>query len=262
MDGVGEQMMKAVILAGGKGTRISEESVLRPKPMIEIGGKPILWHIMKHYEAYGITEFVICCGYKGNLIKKYFVDQIRCQSDMVSDLSAAGISDSLFAKEKWKVTLVDTGRDTLTAGRILKVRKYVEGVPFFLTYGDGVSDIDLDQLLKFHEKQHTVATISVTKPTGRFGGVDLTEATGLVHGFREKARQDQAWVNIGYMVMEPQIFEYLSDGNSMLEGEPFERLVRDRQMSAYRHEGFWSPMDTIHDREYLEELYRRQEAVW
>lgn len=254
--------MKAVILAGGKGTRISEESALRPKPMIEIGGKPVLWHIMKRYEKYGVTEFVICCGYKANFIKKYFVDQIRYQSDIVSDLSARGLSSYLFAKEQWKITLVDTGRDTLTAGRILKIRKYVGDEPFFLTYGDGVADINLDELLKFHMQQNTVATISVTKPTGRFGGVDLAENAGLVLGFREKARQDQVWVNIGYMVMKSQIFEYLGDGNSMLEDEPFERLVETRQMSAYRHEGFWSPMDTIHDRDYLEELYRSQEVLW
>lgn len=253
--------MKAVILAGGKGTRISEESVLRPKPMIEIGGKPILWHIMKHYEKYGITEFVICCGYKGNLIKKYFVDYIRCQSDMVTDLSDKGISRTLLAKEKWKITLVDTGLETLTAGRILKIRKYVGEDRFFLTYGDGVADINMHDLLEFHKQQSTIATISVTKPQGRFGGVDL-EKTNLVYGFREKARKDQAWVNIGYMVMEPQIFEYLGNGKSMLEGEPFEKLVRERQMSAYRHEGFWSPMDTIHDRNYLEELYCNHKAVW
>ena len=150
----------------------------------------------------------------------------------------------------------------MTAGRILKIRKYVGDEPFFLTYGDGVADINLDELLKFHMQQNTVATISVTKPTGRFGGVDLAENAGLVLGFREKARQDQVWVNIGYMVMKSQIFEYLGDGNSMLEDEPFERLVETRQMSAYRHEGFWSPMDTIHDRDYLEELYRSQEVLW
>lgn len=260
--GIEEAPMKAVILAGGKGTRIAEESRLRPKPMVEIGGFPILWHIMKTYEKFGVNEFVICCGYKGHMIKDFFLNYTRHRDDVMIGLKDGSIHSLAEHKEKWKVTLVDTGYDTLTAGRIKKIKEYVGEEPFFLTYGDGVSDVDLDKLLEFHKLHHKAVTISVTKPFGRFGGALLDENTGGILGFREKAREDQSWVNMGYMVMEPEVFDYLGDGSEMLEAGPFERLVDAGQLNGYRHEGFWSPMDNIHDRDYLEDLWKKGTAPW
>jgi glucose-1-phosphate cytidylyltransferase len=253
--------MKAVILAGGKGTRISEESKIRPKPMVEIGGRPILWHIMKWYEKYGVNDFVICCGYKGDMIKKYFLEYVCHYGNVCFDMKKQELTPTRQIQEKWRVTLADTGWDTLTAGRILRIRDYVDEEPFFLTYGDGVADLNLDALLSFHKKHGKTVTISVTKPQGRFGGVAV-ERNGMVRGFREKAREDQTWVNIGYMVMQPEVFEYLGDGSTMLEAEPFERLVEADEMAAYKHPGFWSPMDNIHDRDYLQELWNAGEVVW
>lgn len=253
--------MKAVILAGGKGTRISEESKIRPKPMVEIGNQPILWHIMKRYEKYGVKDFVICCGYKGHMIKKYFLDYVSNREGISVDLMTGAENPIRAVHENWRVTLVDTGWDTLTAGRILKIKEYVNDEPFFLTYGDGVADIDLDDLLENHKKTQKAVTISVTKPQGRFGGVDI-QVDGEVTGFREKSKDDQTWVNIGYMVMEPSVFAYLGDGSTMLEDEPFERLVQAKEMNAYRHMGFWSPMDNIHDRDYLQQLWNSKNAPW
>lgn len=254
--------MKAVILAGGKGTRISEESRYKPKPMINIGGKPILWHIMKWYEKYGITEFIICCGYKGALIKEYFVNYYTNNSTVLIELKEEGnvIGDNKV--EPWKVTLVDTGLDTLTAGRILKIREYLGSEPFMLTYGDGVADVNLDELLAFHKQSNKIVTITTTQPEGRFGALKFSEDERLVEGFKEKARKDQAWVNMGFMVMNPEVFSYLGDGSSMLEAEPFEKLVKDSQLAAYRHNGFWSPMDNIHDRDYLQKLWDAKKAPW
>lgn len=254
--------MKAVILAGGKGTRISEESRLRPKPMVEIGGKPILWHIMRHYASFGITEFIVCCGYKGHMIKEYFVDYYQHNSQLEIRLKDGTVQALRGSSEPWKVTLVDTGLETLTAGRILKARSYIGEEPFMLTYGDGVSDVDLHKLLQFHREQKKTVTISTTQPMGRFGTLKLDEKTNQVLGFREKAREDQSWVNIGFMVMEPSVYDYLGDGSTMLEARPFERLAEEGQMAAYRHRGFWSPMDTIHDREYLEQLWNSGAAPW
>lgn len=254
--------MKAVILAGGKGTRISEESRIKPKPMVEIGRKPILWHIMKIYERYGITEFIVCCGYKGHMINEYFVNyNVRC-NDMAVDLERESLSFCDNRAESWRVTLVHTGLNTLTAGRLLKVRDFLQGEPFMLTYGDGVADIDLNALLAFHKEEGRILTISTTRPEGRFGALKLNENKNTVEGFKEKAREDQSWVNIGFMVMEPEIFRYLGDGGSMLEAEPFEKLAKEGQMSAYRHHGFWSPMDNIHDRDYLEGLWSSRQAPW
>lgn len=247
--------MKVVILAGGKGTRISEESKRKPKPMVTIGGKPILWHIMKHYSAYGFNEFVICCGYKGRFIKEYFVHYYMHQNDVSFCLKDESVQVLNNVVEPWKVTLADTGLDTLTAGRLLKVRQYLDDEPFMLTYGDGVSDININKLLEYHKKQNKIVTISASKPEGRFGALHLDENTHEVKGFQEKARDDQNWVNMGFMVMEPEIFEYLGDGSEMLERGPFEHLAADRQMDAYFHNGFWSPMDNMHDRDYLEKVY-------
>lgn len=254
--------MKVVILAGGKGTRISEESRLRPKPMVEIGGRPILWHIMRWYASFGFTEFIVCCGYKGHMIKEYFVNYYQHNSQLEFRLKDGDVQVLRDSSEPWKVTLVDTGLETLTAGRILRARKYIGEEPFLLTYGDGVSDVNIRELIRFHEEQKKVVTISTTQPIGRFGALRLDEKTNQVLGFKEKAREHQAWVNIGFMVMEPVVYEYLGDGSTMLETMPFETLAAEGQMAAYRHNGFWSPMDTVHDREYLEQLWNRGEAAW
>lgn len=254
--------MKAVILAGGKGTRIAEESQIRPKPMVEIGGYPILWHIMKTYEKYGVNEFIICCGYKQHMIKDYFINYMRNRDNVQIDLKNESVVPISGRTENWRVTLVDTGYDTLTAGRILKVKEYIGDEPFFLTYGDGVSDVDLDELLHFHNENKKVLTISLTKPIGRFGGAIFNETDKVITGFREKARDDQAWVNMGFMVAEPEIFDYLGDGDEMLEAGPFDRLVHAGEINGFCHEGFWSPMDNVHDRDYLEKLWQTGNAPW
>ena len=254
--------MKVVILAGGKGTRISEESKLRPMPMVEIGGRPILWHIMRQYASFGFCEFVVCCGYKGHMIKEYFVNYYQNNKHLEIHLNNQKVQVLGGSAEPWKVTLVDTGLETLTAGRILKARNYIGEEPFLLTYGDGVSDVDIPKLIQFHKEQKKTVTISTTQPIGRFGALRLDDETNQVLGFKEKAREDQAWVNIGFMVMQPEVYDYLGDGSMMLEAEPFETLAAAGQMAAYRHHGFWSPMDTVHDREYLEKLWNSGEAPW
>ncbi|ODR36031.1 glucose-1-phosphate cytidylyltransferase [Eisenbergiella tayi] len=254
--------MKAVILAGGMGTRISEESQMRPKPMIEIGGKPILWHIMKLYSSYGINDFIICCGYKGYMIKEYFVNYHKYQTDTTFCLKDDTQIDHKNNIEPWKVTLIDTGLKTMTAGRILRIRDYLNDAPFCLTYGDGVADINIAALLSYHNKNKKIVTITATRPDGRFGAIKLSENTGEIQGFKEKARKDQAWVNAGFMVMEPEVFSYLGDGDEMLEAGPFERLAEQNRMDAYFHEGFWSPMDTIHDKQFLENLWKSGRAPW
>lgn len=254
--------MKAVILAGGMGTRISEESHLKPKPMVEIGGMPILWHIMKIYSNCGYNEFIICCGYKGHIIKEYFLNYYMLQSDITVDLGCNHVDVHETAGEPWKVTLVDTGLHTSTAGRILRIRKYVGDEPFMVTYGDGVADIDLCALVEYHEKQGKAATITTTHPAGRFGILQMDYTAGLVRSFKEKGDQEQAWVNAGFAVFNKEVFQYLGDGSEMLEQGPFERLAADGQMAAYRHTGFWSPMDTVRDRNYLEQLWESGRAAW
>ena len=254
--------MKVVILAGGKGTRISEESQLKPKPMVEIGGKPILWHIMKLYSFYGFHEFIICCGYKGQMIKEYFIHYYVNQSDSTFLLkSKETVVHETFA-EPWRVTLANTGLNTLTAGRILKIRDYIgEDEEFFLTYGDGVSNVDIPALLKFHREHGKAATITTTQPEGRFGAIKI-DSNGIIESFKEKARKDQSWVNAGFMVLNKDVFDYLGDGSEMLEASPFEQMASEGQMAAYPHPGFWSPMDTVHDRDYLEKLWNSGEAPW
>lgn len=253
--------MKVVILAGGVGSRISEESKVKPKPMVEIGGKPILWHIMKIYSFYGYHEFVICCGYKGNVIKDYFVNYNNRQADIKIELKGENIQICHEVSEPWKVSLIDTGRDTLTAGRILKIRNYVNDASFFLTYGDGVADIDIAGLLKFHQEHKGIITISTTRPEGRFGAVKI-DSRQMVESFKEKARKDQAWVNMGFMVADPMIFDYLGDGSEMLETGPFEKVAQAGQMNAYKHMGFWSPMDNMNDKTYLENRWEKNDAPW
>lgn len=254
--------MKVVILAGGKGSRISEESVLKPKPMIEIGGMPILWHIMKIYSSYGFHEFIVCCGYKGQMIKDYFIHYYMHQSDSTFSLADRSVTVHESHAEPWKVTLANTGLNTLTAGRILKIKDYIEEDEFLLTYGDGVSDVNIRRLIEFHHANGKIATITTTQPPGRFGALKIDEATNQVKGFKEKARADQAWVNAGFMVLNRRIFDYLGDGSEMLEATPFERLAADGEMMAYRHPGFWSPMDTIKDKAYLENLWKTEKAPW
>lgn len=254
--------MKVVILAGGKGSRISEETVLKPKPMVEIGGKPILWHIMKTYSHYGFHDFIICCGYKGHMIKDYFIHYYLYQSDATFKLKDQKKEYHNPAAEPWKITLANTGLETLTAGRILQIKDYIgDDGNFMLTYGDGVSDVNIPELLKFHKEHGKIATITTTQPAGRFGAIKIDQG-GIIESFKEKARRDQSWVNIGFMVLNREIFDYLGDGCEMLEGTPFEKLAADRQMAAYPHSGFWSPMDTVHDRDYLESLWRSGQAPW
>lgn len=254
--------MKVVILAGGRGTRISEESVLKPKPMIEIGGRPILWHIMKIYSFYGFHEFVICCGYKGQMIKDYFIHYYLHQSDSTFSLADQAVTVHENYAEPWKVTLANTGLNTLTAGRILKVKGYIDDDEFMLTYGDGVSDVNIHKLIEFHHTNGRIATITTTQPPGRFGAIKIDKETNQVKGFKEKAKADQAWVNAGFMVLNRKIFDYLGDGSEMLEAGPLETVAQDGEMTAYKHEGFWSPMDTMRDKEYLEELWKIGKAPW
>lgn len=254
--------MKVVILAGGMGSRISEESRLRPKPMIEIGGKPVLWHIMKIYASQGFQDFVVCCGYKGTVIKKYFVDYYRNTSDISVSLRENEKHPLESAREQWKVTLINTGLHTLTAGRVLRVRDYLGEEPFMLTYGDGVGDVNLHKLLEFHYSHKKTATITAAKPAGRWGNIQIDEESGNVMAFREKNQVDTAWDNAGFAVFNKEIFDYLGDGSSMLENAPYEALVRDGQMAACRHEGFWHPMDTMRDKSVLEGLWTSGSAPW
>lgn len=252
--------MKVVILAGGKGTRISEESVLRPKPMVSIGGRPILWHIMKIYETFGFNDFIICCGYKGEYIKRYFVRYGISQKEVnftlseIRDNGKTVSSPNKEQSEQWNVICANTGLETLTAGRILEIEKYVgNDDEFMITYGDGVADINIDELIRFHRSHGKILTISTTQPEGRFGAISIDQ-DGSVTSFQEKARKSQSYVNIGFMVADRRLFDYLGV-DEMLERGPFNRLVADKQIAAYRHPGFWSPMDNIHDREYLEKLW-------
>ncbi len=254
--------MKIVILAGGKGSRISEETVLKPKPMVEIGDRPILWHIMKIYSFYGYHDFIICCGYKGHMIKEYFIHYYMYQADSTFYLQDQKREYHNAAAEPWRITLANTGLETLTAGRILKIRDYIgDDENFMLTYGDGVADVDIPALLAFHKEHGKIATITTTQPAGRFGAIKI-RTDDTIESFKEKARKDQSWVNAGFMVLNRAVFDYLGDGSEMLEASPFENLAKDGQMAAYRHPGFWSPMDTVHDRDYLEKLWSDGAAPW
>jgi len=248
--------MKVVIFAGGKGTRISEESHLRPKPMIEVGGKPILWHIMKMYAAFGHNEFIVCLGYKGYMIKEYFYHYFLHNSDLSIDTSNNKIEIHGSSVERFKVTLIDTGLDTMTAGRLKRVQQYVGDERFMLTYGDGVSDIDMDHQLKRHEKMGLCCTMTIVQPGSRFGLIELDE-TGVVQRFMEKPKEDGAWINGGFFICEPRVFDYLPENadDIMWERYPLEKLTEAGQLAAYKHEGFWKCMDTLRDNTELNEMW-------
>jgi glucose-1-phosphate cytidylyltransferase len=253
--------MKVVILAGGLGTRLSEETGLRPKPMIDIGDRPILWHIMKVYASYGFNEFIICLGYKGSVIKEYFSNYHRYQSDMTIDLATDRVEYHHSTTEPWKVTLVDTGPDTMTGGRIKRIQPYVGDNPFLLTYGDGVGNVDIAKLVDYHRANQKLLTVTAVQISGRFGALNLAES-GEVSSFFEKPKGDGAWINGGFFVCEPGVFNYISDDQTVFEQHPLENLAKDHQMMAYQHYGFWKPMDTLRDKHELEALWKSGAAPW
>ena len=252
--------MKAVILAGGLGTRISEETSLKPKPMIEIGGKPILWHIMKIYSLHGINEFIICCGYKGYVIKEYFANYFLHMSDVTFDMAGNRMDIHQNNAEPWKVTLVDTGEQTMTGGRLKRVKQYLGEEDFCFTYGDGVSDIDISGLVDFHRKQKKPATVTAVQPAGRFGALKLEGHS--VAGFEEKPHGDGGWINGGFFVLSPKVIDHIEGDATVWEKGPLERLAADGDLSAYLHKGFWQPMDTLRDKNHLEELWTSGKAPW
>jgi glucose-1-phosphate cytidylyltransferase len=255
--------MKVVILAGGMGTRISEESHLRPKPMIEIGDAPILWHIMKIYSHYGFNDFIICGGYREHMIKEYFANYYLHRSDVTFDFSAK--NDMVVhnnVAEPWKVTLVNTGLDTMTGGRIRRVRRYVEGETFMLTYGDGVSNIDLHKLVEQHRSSGKTVTLSATLPRGRFGILEIDDKSLSIVGFKEKAQETNNWINAGFMVMDADVFNYLENDNTVLELSPLERLSSEGKLGVFKHHGFWQCMDTQRDKQLLDKLLEENRAPW
>lgn len=253
--------MKAVILAGGLGTRIAEETHLRPKPMIEIGGRPILWHIMKIYSAHGVNDFIICCGYKGYVIKEYFANYFLHMSDVTFDMTHNRMEVHQKKAEPWRVTLVDTGEETLTGGRLKRVAAYLkEETAFCFTYGDGVADVDISALIAFHRSHGKLATVTAVQPPGRYGA--LVREGNAVRGFQEKPPGDGAWINGGFFVLHPRVIDYIEGDQSSWEGAALETLAREGQLEAFEHRGFWQPMDTLRDKNHLEELWRSGKAPW
>jgi glucose-1-phosphate cytidylyltransferase len=253
--------MKVVILAGGVGTRLSEETLVRPKPMVEIGGKPILWHIMKLYSAYGFYDFVICVGYKGYMIKEYFANYYLHTCDVTFDIANQGMQVHQNTAEPWRVTLVDTGDETATGGRLKRVLKYVaDDDAFFFTYGDGLVDLDIRRLLEFHRQQKTIATVTAVQPPGRFGALEVDG--DRISAFHEKPLGDGAWINGGFFVLSPRVDEYLDGDDTVWEQEPLRRLAADGQLSSFQHSGFWQPMDTLREKNYLEQLWAEDQAHW
>jgi len=242
------------------GTRISEETTVRPKPMVEIGGRPILWHIMKIYSAHGINDFVVCLGYKGYMIKEYFANYFLHMSDVTFDMHYNQMQIHENKAEPWRVTLVDTGDSTMTGGRLKRVKRYLTDENFCLTYGDGVGDVDITKLLVFHHEQKTLATMTATQPPGRFGAITIDGRK--VAGFQEKPSGDGAWINGGFFVLSPKVIDYIESDSTLWEREPMERLAKDGEMSVYRHAGFWQPMDTLRDKNYLEDLWVSGKAPW
>ena len=252
--------MKVVILAGGFGTRITEESHLKPKPMIGIGERPILWHIMKEYSHYGFNEFIICLGYKGYVIKEFFADYFLHTSDVTFDLEKNQMTVHDNFSEPWKVTLVDTGLGSMTGGRVKRIQKYVGDETFMLTYGDGVSDVDINKLLEFHKANGKKATLTAINVDQRFGVLDINENN--INAFREKNAQDSSWINGGYMVLEPDVFNYIEGDSTVFEKEPLENLAKEGELVAYKHKGFWKCMDTLRDKNQLEEMWNTNNAKW
>ena len=254
--------MKAVILAGGYGTRISEETAVRPKPMVEIGDKPILWHIMKLYSAHGITDFIICCGYKAHIIKEYFANYFLLRSDITFDLKNDKMEVHQNNVEPWKVTLIDTGEKTMTGGRLRRVKDYIGDETFCLTYGDAVSDVNIRELIDFHLSQKTISTLTAVQPPGRFGAIILKQDQDKILSFREKPQGDGAWVNGGFFVLEPGVMDYIDGDMTVLEQEPLQRLAHDGMLAAYKHYGFWQSMDTLRDKNVLEDLWNSGKPPW
>ena len=254
--------MKTVILAGGLGTRLSEETDLRPKPMVEIGGKPILWHIMKIYSHYGYNDFIICCGYKSYFIKDYFYHYYMHSSDITVDLTSNKITYHNSTSEPWEITLVDTGLDTMTGGRIKRVQKYIGNEPFMLTYGDGVGNINIPELINFHKQNKKTVTLTAVLPDGKFGALQLNNSDDITE-FREKPAGDGSWINGGFFVCEPKVFDYITKGDSTIfEREPLEKLAADKQLKAYKHTGFWKPMDTLKQKIELNSLWNSDNPPW
>jgi len=253
--------MKVVILAGGFGTRLSEETHLRPKPMVDIGDKPILWHIMKIYSSYGYNDFVICLGYKGYMIKEYFANYFIHQSDLTIDLTNNTIETHQSKAEPWKVTLVDTGKESMTGGRIKRIQKYVGNEPFLLTYGDGVGNVDIAALVDEHRRNQKLVTVTAVQPSGRFGALNLSE-NNQVNSFLEKPKGDGSWINGGFFVCQPEVFQYLEGDSTIWEREPMERIAADGQLQAFKHLGFWKPMDTLRDKQELEQAWESGTAPW
>lgn len=254
--------MKAVILAGGLGTRLSEETSVRPKPMVEIGGKPILWHIMKIYSSHGINDFIVCCGYKGYVIKEYFANYFLHMSDVTFDMRFNQMNIHCGYAEPWRVTLVDTGDSTMTGGRLRRVREHIGNETFCFTYGDGVSSVNVKELIEFHKQQKTLATLTAVQPPGRFGVISLAEEQTKINSFSEKTDGDGAWINSGYFVLEPEVIDYIDGDSTMWEHEPLRQLAEKQQLSAFRHSGFWQPMDTLRDKQCLEDLWQSGNAPW
>ena len=254
-------LMKAVILAGGFGSRLSEETHVRPKPMVEIGGKPILWHIMKLYSFHGINDFIICCGYKGYIIKEYFANYVLHMSDVSFEMRANKISYLTNGVEPWNVTLVDTGESTMTGGRLKRVRHHLDGT-FCLTYGDGVSDVNITELAAFHKKQNALATLTAVQPAGRFGAFSLEQDQYRISSFKEKPEGGSGWINGGFFVLEPKVIDYIAGDSTVWEREPMEKLAEEGKLSAYRHRGFWQSMDTLRDKMLLEDLWASGKRPW
>ncbi|WP_259070299.1 glucose-1-phosphate cytidylyltransferase [Mucilaginibacter sp. X4EP1] len=253
--------MKVVILAGGLGTRLSEETSIRPKPMVEIGGMPILWHIMKIYSTHGFNDFIVCLGYKGYVIKEFFTNYFLHKSDVTIDLSNNSIQIHDSQAEPWKITLVDTGNESMTGGRIKRVQPHVGNEPFMLTYGDGVGDIDIKKLVKFHTDGGKLLTVTAVQPSGKFGALNIDEGE-QVNAFLEKPKGDGAWVNAGFFVCQPEVFDFINGDSTIWEKEPLEKIAFSGQMRAYKHHGFWKPMDTLRDKVELEEDWVKNKAKW
>ena len=253
--------MKVVILAGGLGTRLSEETTIKPKPMVEVGGMPILWHIMKIYSSYGFNDFIICLGYKGYIIKEYFTNYFLHKSDVTIDLAKNAIKVHDSKAEPWKISLIDTGKETMTGGRVKRIEKYINSEPFLLTYGDGLGNVNIEALIKSHKESNKIMTVTAVQPSGRFGALNLNDQDDVV-SFLEKPKGDGAWINGGFFVCNPEIFKFIENDASILEREPMEMIASQNNMHAFKHTGFWKPMDTLRDKNDLEELWTSDKAIW